>query len=146
MGIVVLNTNVTMFRCQFCEFGSVHFRLLSQHYNEKHEYLPHFSVECVIEGCITRFHSVKGLKNHIKRKHPDFYRANVTARTVADPPQNLQDIGNDSDDQVEIDNGNQNDPDLQPGEDRRPSIKDQVANSLLSLREKHKLPANSTSN
>ena len=66
-----------MFRCQFCEFGSVHFRLLSQHYNEKHEYLPHFSVECVIEGCITRFHSVKGLKNHIKRKHPDFYRANV---------------------------------------------------------------------
>ena len=135
-----------MFRCQFCEFGSVHFRLLSQHYNEKHEYLPHFSVECVIEGCITRFHSVKGLQNHIKRKHPDFYRANVTARTVADPPQNLQDIGNDSDDQVEIDNGNQNDPDLQPGEDRRPSIKDQVANSLLSLREKHKLPANATSN
>ena len=155
-----------MFRCQYCELETSHFKRLSRHYSEKHSALPYFSLKCIVEGCTCRYKSVNRLHGHIKSKHRIFYQNHLAQETGHHDVQDLanlnQDPGEIQDHHLEIhedevqdlanlnqDPGEiQNDPlEIHEGEarghdDSMNTIKQEVAKSLLSIRELHKVPAN----
>ena len=138
-----------MFNCQHCELATGCLRSLFKHYRQKHEASPFFRVQCVVPPCTKRYTSIRMLQRHILQRHRQFHAENVGAQ------QNRQLVHfrefdergpNDVNDQPYF--REEELPDEEPPEnflEKLPGpseIKNMVATSLLSLREKYKLPAN----
>ena len=147
-----------MFQCQYCELATNQLKDLLKHIRYKHESSPYFRVQCVVQACTSTYTSVRVLKRHIIKQHQDLYRENqndLNIRIQEIPlPQHDDQIQDGNADREEVFDHGQEFQQLQPSDeegdivdeyvDNPPAVKHLVAKSLLSLRERYKLPAHIT--
>ena len=58
-----------MYRCKYCVFVSLEWKILLKHSFEAHSALPGFSFSCHINGCVQTFTKYKSILSHISRQH-----------------------------------------------------------------------------
>ena len=91
-----------MYRCKYCVFVSLEWKILLKHSFEAHSALPGFSFSCHINGCVQTFTKYKSILSHISRQHEGLSQVEDNSITTEPEDHVMAVNSSDSDDYMDV--------------------------------------------
>ena len=132
-----------MFTCDFCRFMCQSYTWLLKHL-ETHDISNVSKVQCGYSTCFTTFASIKSLRRHLRKKHPEFYKGHAEMNQHADA--NIQELDHEMLDESQESHQEQEGIDHDVDyHSTQASQRKKIGQILLELREDYNLTSKSVS-
>lgn len=71
-------------KCSRCRYSSYHYKLLLKHLELIHSQEAGFKYICYVQHCPCIYSSIRTYRNHLKKKHPEFFQEHFHVRQQQD--------------------------------------------------------------